>query len=153
MIRLTKRLVFAVEAVLDVAYHGGAGPVQSADVSARQGIPRRYLEPVMQQLVRQGVLNGVRGPRGGYTLAREKRRVTIGDVVRVVTAMDGAEDPLAETEGSELGRLAVRPLCMEMQAFCMTQFDSVTFEDLCDKAREAGAEPPGPPEDAENFSI
>lgn len=153
MIRLTKRLIFAVEAVLDVAYHGGAGPVQSADVSERQGIPRRYLEPVMQQLVRQGILNGVRGPRGGYTLAREKRRVTIGDVVRVVTAMDGAEDPLAETEGSALGRLAVRPLCLEMQETCMAQFDAITFEDLCNRARAAGAEPPGQPSDSANFSI
>jgi len=79
--------------------------------------------------------------------------VTIGDVVRVVTAMDGAEDPLSETEGSVLGRLAVRPMCMEMQEKCMEQFDAVTFEDLCEKARAAGAGPPGQAVDADNFSI
>ena len=62
MLRLTKKLLFAIEAVLDIAYNGGALPVQSGDVTGRQGIPRRYLEQVLQQLVRAGILEGVRGP-------------------------------------------------------------------------------------------
>ena len=62
MVRLTKKLLFAIEAVLDIAYNAGTLPVQSGEITRRQGIPRRYLEQVLQQLVRAGVLTGVRGP-------------------------------------------------------------------------------------------
>ena len=72
MLRPSKKLALALEAVVDVAYHGGAEPVQSQDIARRLVLPRRYLEQVLQQLVRAGVLKGVRGPKGGYRLARER---------------------------------------------------------------------------------
>ena len=84
MFRLTKKMIYALEAVVDVAYNGRTGPVQSRDITHRQGIPQRYLEQVMQQLVRAGILKGVRGPKGGYNLARERRRVSVGEIVQVV---------------------------------------------------------------------
>ena len=62
MIRLTKKLLFAIEAVLDIAYNGGQVPVRSSEITEREGIPRRYLEPVLQELVRQKILLGIRGP-------------------------------------------------------------------------------------------
>lgn len=65
-----EKLVLALEAVTDIAFHSGVDPVQSQDISERLGLPRRYLEQVMQQLVRAGILRGVRGPRGGYRMAR-----------------------------------------------------------------------------------
>ena len=65
MLRPSKKLVLALEAVTDIAFHGGAEPVQSQDIARRLQLPRRYLEQVMQQLVRAGILRGVRGPRGG----------------------------------------------------------------------------------------
>ena len=89
MLRLSKKLLFAIEAVVDIAYHAGPGPVRSTDISRRQGIPRRYLEQVLQELVRKGVLSGQRGPRGGYRLARERRRITVGEIqVDVVSFKD-----------------------------------------------------------------
>ena len=74
MLRMTRKTLLAIEAVLDVAYNARPNPVQSRDITARQGIPQRYLEQVLQHLVRKGVLKGVRGPRRGYTLARERRK-------------------------------------------------------------------------------
>ena len=50
MIRLSKKMLFAIEAVLDIAYNAAAVPVQSSEITKRQGIPRRYLEQVLQQL-------------------------------------------------------------------------------------------------------
>ena len=61
MLRLSKKMMFAIEAVLDIAYHSSAEPVQSRDITRRQGIPRRYLEQALQHLVRNGLLIGVRG--------------------------------------------------------------------------------------------
>src|SRR3546814_20637615 len=115
MFRLSKKLLFAIESVLDIAYNAGDEPVQSSESTRRQGIPRRYLEQVLQQLVRAGILAGVRGPRGGYRLARERRRITIGEIVRVVRSMETADDPVEAPAGSELGQRHVPRLWQEMQ--------------------------------------
>src|SRR5579872_6259733 len=138
MIRLTKKLLFAIEAILDIAYNGGAAPVRSADISQRQGIPRRYLEPVLQELVRDKILIGIRGPSGGYRLARERRRVSLGDIVRTVSGLATAEDPIKDPAGSELGHQVVRPLWRELEEETMRRLDGLTLEDLCARAHHAG---------------
>lgn len=138
MLKLTKKTLFAVEAVLDIAYHAGAAPVQSKEITRRQCIPRRYLEQALQQLVRDDVLSGVRGPRGGYRLARERRRISVGDIVRSVRRMEGGEDPMECDEGSALGHLVVRPMWGEVQEEVMKKLDQVTVEDLCQRAMKQG---------------
>ena len=134
MLRLSKKLLFAIEAVVDIAYHAGPGPVRSTDISRRQGIPRRYLEQVLQQLVHKKILSGQRGPRGGYRLARERRRITVGEIIRVVRELEGARDPTMESNGSEIGHKVVRPLWIEMQREIMGRFDQMTIEELCQRA-------------------
>jgi Rrf2 family protein len=138
MLRPSKKLVLALEAVADIAFHGGAEPVQSQDIARRLCLPRRYLEQVMQQLVRAGILRGVRGPRGGYRLAREARRVSVGDVVRVVR---GIEEPSVHEEfasSSELGRRVVGPFWTATERELMARLDRVTIEDLCRRAEDQG---------------
>jgi Rrf2 family protein len=135
MLRLSKKLLFAIEAVVDIAYHAGPGPVRSTDISRRQGIPRRYLEQVLQELVRKGILSGQRGPRGGYRLARERRRISVGEIVRVVRVLEGANDPANEPNGSEIGVKVVRPIWTELQDELMERFDALTIEELCNRAR------------------
>ena len=115
MIRPTKKMLFAIEAVLDIAYHAGGEPVQSREITRRQGIPRRYLEQTLQQLVRANILVGVRGPRGGYRLARERRRISVGEIVTVVRAMETTEDPFQDVPASDLGKKVIRPMWGELQ--------------------------------------
>ncbi len=138
MFRLSKKVLFAVEAVLDIAYNAGDQPVQSSEITRRQGIPRRYLEQVLQQLVREGILAGVRGPRGGYRLARERRRITVGEIVRVVRGMESSMDPAEEPTGSVLGQAIVRPLWQELQEEIMNRLDELTLDDLCRRAQGEG---------------
>jgi Rrf2 family transcriptional regulator, iron-sulfur cluster assembly transcription factor len=138
MWRLSKKLLFAIEAVVDIAYNAGSLPVQSSEITKRQGIPRRYLEQVLQQLVRAGVLTGVRGPRGGYRLARERRRITMGEIVRVVRSLEQADDPIEDEGGAALGREVVRPLWSELQDELMRRLDQITIEDLCTRAHKVG---------------
>jgi Rrf2 family protein len=140
MLRLSKKLLFAIEAVVDIAYHSGQGPVRSTDISRRQGIPRRYLEQVLQQLVHHSILAGQRGPRGGYRLARERRRISVGEIIRIVRKLEGTPDPASEPDGSEIGVKIVRPIWVEMQREMMERFDNMTIEDLCERAREKGIE-------------
>jgi len=151
MIRLSKKMLFAIEAVLDIAYNTSSEPVQSSDISRRQQIPKRYLEQALQQLVRNDILNGIRGPRGGYRLARERRRISVGDIVRVVRALESGDDPIAEAAGSELGVKVVRPMWLEMQADAMARLDAITIDDLCDSASKANIGSEG--RDSLSFSI
>jgi Rrf2 family protein len=138
MIRLNKKLLFAIEAVLDIAYNGGAAPVRSSEITARQGIPRRYLEPVLQELVRHKVLIGIRGPSGGYRLARERRRVSVGDIVRTVRELETVADPVETPSSSALGHQVLHPLWLELQEETMRRLDALTLEDLCTRAHRAG---------------
>ncbi|MFQ5974304.1 MAG: RrF2 family transcriptional regulator [Alphaproteobacteria bacterium] len=140
MLRPSRKTLFAIEAVLDIAYNAGDEPVQSRDITARQGIPRRYLEQVLQQLVRADILSGVRGPRGGYRLARERRRISIGDIVRLV---DPPAAEAAEAGGSPLGVRVVQPLWRGLEAEFMTRLDQITIQDLCGEARSQGLQAQG----------
>jgi Rrf2 family protein len=126
MFQPTKKMLYAIEAVLDIAFHAGGEPVQSREITRRQGIPRRYLEQTLQQLVRDGILVGVRGPRGGYRLARERRRVSIGDIVRVVEDMDNLD---ADDSVSPLGIDIIHEETM-------ARLDEITIDDLCRRAHD-----------------
>ncbi|MBC7951238.1 MAG: Rrf2 family transcriptional regulator [Rhodospirillaceae bacterium] len=138
MLRPSKKMLFAIEAVLDIAYHAGGEPVQSREITRRQGIPRRYLEQTLQQLVRSGVLVGVRGPRGGYRLARERRRISVGEIVRVIRAMETAEDPYQDVPASELGKSVIRPMWGDLAEDIMIKLDAITVDDLCMRSYKSG---------------
>jgi Rrf2 family protein len=136
MLRLSRKTLLALEAVIDIAYNSGQEPVQAKEITARQGVPQRYLEQVMQQLVRAGILKGVRGPRGGYRLARERRRISVGDVVRIAMSLDSNEE--AFDGGSELGKRVVMPLMASLQDELMEKLDNISIEEICKRARAAG---------------
>lgn len=137
MLKPSRKTMLALEAVLDVAYNARPDPVQSKDITRRQGVPQRYLEQVMQQLVHHGILKGVRGPRGGYTLARERRRITVGDVVRVVDQLDQEIDgePVSQ---ADLGEQVIAPLYSETRDRLLAELDRISMEDLCRRARTLG---------------
>lgn len=143
MLRLSKKMLFAIEAVADIAFHAAGQPVQSRDITERQGIPRRYLEQALQHLVRADILTGIRGPRGGYNLARERRRITVGEIVRVVRKMESSEDPLSAETGSALGDRVIRPMWADLQEDFMDRLDEISIEDLCQRANRAGIESEG----------
>ena len=137
MLKLSRKTLLALEAVIDIAFTPRADPVQAKEITARQGVPQRYLEQVMQQLVRVGILKGVRGPHGGYRLARERRRIFVGDIVR---AAENAEETAEDTAAlqSEIGRAVVLPFVEALQKDVMTKLDAISIDDFCTKARAAG---------------
>ena len=138
MLRLSKKMIFALEAVVDIAYHGGAEPVQSRDISRRQEIPQRYLEQVMQRLVRAGILKGVRGPKGGYRLARERRRISVSDVAKVIFEQEAGDDVVENGTSSDLAEKVVRPLWRDLRESLMQELSAVTIDDLCARAKNEG---------------
>lgn len=82
--RLTTKGRYAVTAMLDLAMHHGNGPTALADIARRQGISLSYLEQLFARLRRQGLVSSVRGPGGGYNLAREGGDIHIAEVIAAV---------------------------------------------------------------------
>lgn len=137
MMLLSRRSLLAIAAVVDIALHARPMPVAAKMLAARHNLPPRHLETVLQALVRQGILKGVRGPRGGYELARERRRITAGDVVRAALTASGDEGmpPVPE---SRLVEEVVAPVVRTAAEAFLRELDATTIDDLCRRA-EASA--------------
>lgn len=82
--RISTKGRYAVTAMMDLAIHDKNGPVTLADISVCQGISLSYLEQIFARLRRDGLIEGMRGPRGGYRLARPAEQITVADIVSAV---------------------------------------------------------------------
>ncbi len=129
MLTPSKKIHYAIEAVLYIAYNAKAAPVSGTEVSAAQNLPTRYLEPMMQKLVRAGILRGVRGPTGGYLLGRERRNITLADICNTV----GGAMTLPAT-ATTLGEKVLRPVAEELMRRWQEELASVSIATLCDRA-------------------
>ncbi len=134
MPRLSDKSLLAIAAVVDVAVHARGTPVAAKALAARHGLPPRRLEPVLQALVHAGVLKGVRGPRGGYELARERRRISVAEIVRVVEGAEEETDIVLPPLVSDV----VQPAVAAAEATFDTALDAVSLEDLCQAADGSG---------------
>ena len=130
---LHRRSLLAVAAVVDIAYHARPTPIAAKALSARHSLPPRHLETLLQVLVRSGILKGVRGPRGGYELARERRRITVADIVRAASGDDdgnaGSEEP------SALVRDIVVPAIDKASEIFLERLSEITVDELCRDAQ------------------
>jgi len=90
---LNRKGILAIAAVLDVALHSHERPVSARALADRHRLPPRHLEPVLQALVRAGILRGLRGPHGGYALGRERQHISAEDILRAARNADDADEP------------------------------------------------------------
>jgi Rrf2 family protein len=130
---LPRKGVLAIAAVIDVALHAPAHPISAKALALRHGLAPRHLEPVLQALVRDGILKGVRGPRGGYALARERKRVTANDILRATAAIDGCEKP---HQGSELLSKVVLPALANAEEEFSLALSRIDVEDMARSAEK-----------------
>jgi len=82
--RLSTKGRYAVTAMMDIALHDEVGPVTLADISQCQGISLSYLEQLFAKLRKGGLVEGVRGPGGGYRLARPANEISVADIIQSV---------------------------------------------------------------------
>ena len=131
---LSRKGLLAIAAVIDVALHAGNQPVAAKALAHRHRLPPRHLEPVLQALVRQGVLRGIRGPRGGYQLGREPRRITAEDILRAIgTVEDEGEGPGAK---SSLLAEVVMPALAQAESAFSGALARINIEDLVHTAEQ-----------------
>ncbi|MFK0375318.1 Fe-S cluster assembly transcriptional regulator IscR [Pandoraea sp. NPDC090278] len=143
--RLTTKGRFAVTAMIDLAMRQDAGPVTLAGISQRQRISLSYLEQLFGKLRRHEIVESVRGPGGGYSLARRAEEVTVADIIIAV------DEPLDATQcGSkgncEKGQDGHRGHCMTHELWAtlnqkMVEYlDSVSLRDLVEQQRSKQAQ-------------
>lgn len=125
---LPRKGLLAIAAVIDVALHARGQPVAAKALASRHRLPPRHLEPVLQALVRQGVLKGVRGPRGGYELAREPRRITAQDILRAIGTMEETGNGAATK--SALMADVVMPALTQAEGVFSGALGHINIEDL-----------------------
>ncbi len=135
---------------MDVALYARPEPVQAREITARQGMPQRHLEQVMQALVRADILRGVRGPRGGYRLARERRRISVREIFEVIEAIDANEE--AAVSKSQLGAEIIAPFHGQLQNALIEAVGDTTIADLCANANAVSSASSGGADDSD-FTI
>lgn len=145
--RISARADYAVRAVLELAVRQGNGPVKAEEIAAVQEIPHKFLEGILGDLRRAGIVDSRRGGGGGYRLAREAASITVADVIR---AVDG---PIVSVRGERPTGLSytgtaqpLLPLWIALRANVRRILEGVTLADLAADAlpepvRALAAEP------------
>ena len=83
---------YALRVMIDLAQHEGEGNIPLKDIAERQDISKKYLEIIVKDLVKGGMLNGVSGKGGGYSLCRKAEEYTVGEIIEL---MEGTLAPVA----------------------------------------------------------
>jgi len=134
---LPRKGLLAIAAVVDVALQAREQPLSARKLAARHNLPPRHLEPVLQALVHEGIFHGVRGPRGGYELARERQRISIADILRAAGTAEDGEALL----GSPILDDIVLPVLAEAERVFLASLEKLSVEDLtrrADAVRDSG---------------
>lgn len=135
--RLSTKAQYAVQAMVSLSLHGGNGaPMTIKDISVREGISLSYLEQLFVKLRRGGIVESVRGPGGGYVLARPAERIRIDEII------DSVEETLVPVSCmNDDGHCACTDQCIthgiwQGLAERIRQFlASITLEDLTREAK------------------
>eukprot|EP01037_Dinobryon_pediforme_P002475 gene2475-2514_t len=132
----------AIAAVLDIALHARGVPVAAKALAGRFDVPTRHFETSLQALVKANILKGVRGPKGGYELARERRRISLADILRAIAQSDEETPPPLH-----LVQNFIAPALAPAGEIFMAELDNINIAQLCRTADlaqvEAQSEPHG----------
>lgn len=134
---MSRKGILAIAAVIDIALNSEVRPVSAKALASRHGLPPRHLEPVLQALVHEGILRGVRGPRGGYELGRNTDSITANEILR---AAGTAEEPaVAHLPGSQLVGAVVLPALAQAESAFAAALATIHLDDLVKQAEKSPA--------------
>jgi Rrf2 family transcriptional regulator, cysteine metabolism repressor len=141
--RISCKVEYGIRALLDLALHSQVGPSLSRETATRQSIPETYLNQLLLQLRRGGLITSVRGPRGGHMLARTPDTITVLDIME---ALEGPLVVVAEVNGdiksgtpSETDTL-LDDVWDDLRQTMHTHLSSITLQDLVDRKQAVQGE-------------
>jgi len=129
---VSRKGILAIAAVIDIAINARARPVSAKALAARHHLPSRHLEPVLQALVHFGILRGIRGPHGGYQLARADSAISAEDILRAAESAEDADD--LSMPGSALVNDVVQPVLAEAERVLSAALARIKVEDMMRRA-------------------
>ena len=130
----SKKFLHAIEAILDISIHSSHVPTNAKEITKRQSIPSRYLEKILQELVRQKILKGTRGPNGGYALGKEKRNIFLIDIYNAVLIIEKKKKEEIDTQ---MRSKVINPFMENITNEIINSFKSTSIHDLYKKINEA----------------
>lgn len=139
--RLTTKGRFAVTAMIDLALRQGNGPVSLAGISERQSISLSYLEQLFGKLRRHAIVESIRGPGGGYSLARRADKVTVADIIIAVdepidATQCGGKEHCHGADAASGARCMTHELWATLNEKMVDYLDSVSLQDLVDQQKQ-----------------
>jgi len=141
--KITYKGDYALKAVLDLALNYNVELVTTQDLAKRIDAPSKFLEQVLLELKKGGLIESRRGSIGGYKLSKSPDRITMGDVVRLI---DGDIEPIScikdkYSNCADKGRCVFKGIWKKVSQATSEIIDNVTFEELVSQVKEGHAEP------------
>lgn len=138
--KLTSRGRYAVTAILDIALHGQTLPVSLADISERQAISLSYLEQLFAQLRREGLVQSVRGPGGGYQLGKVPQDITVGMIISAVNESVDVSKCKGNGNCSNNSRCLTHSLWERLETQIEQFLHTITLAELVEENRDHDCE-------------
>ncbi|MBI5549634.1 MAG: Rrf2 family transcriptional regulator [Deltaproteobacteria bacterium] len=140
--RVSQKTDYAVRALVDLALNAREGaPARLSEIARRGSIPEKFLEAILVELRRAGLVKSRRGPEGGHRLARPPGQITLG---QIRAAMDGPlslVEPPSRRQAAAPLHAGLQPMWKEVEMAIGTVLDGVTVEDMCRRVEVNSAMP------------
>ena len=133
-----KKFLHAIEAILDISIYSSNAPIRAKEITKRQGIPSRYLEKILQELVRQRILKGTRGPNGGDTLGKEKRNIYLIDIYNSILIIEKNKN--IDKIDTDIRSKVITPLVAEVSDKIVEFFKATSIDDLYKKIKKVNVD-------------
>lgn len=133
-VKLSREEQYGIMALVDLAYNLNGGPAQVRQIAKRQRIPQRFLEQIFAKLRQADVVIGKRGPRGGYSLAKEPKDIRLEEVMKAL------RPKLQEDQRTDAPALAelIDTVWSEIEGSFQSTLRDVSLQNLCERAKELG---------------
>lgn len=133
-VKLSREEQYGIMALVDLAYNLNGGPAQVRQIAKRQRIPQRFLEQIFAKLRQADVVVGKRGPRGGYSLAKDPKDIRLEEVMRALRPKL-QED--TRTDAPALAEL-IDVVWSEIEGSFQSTLRGVSLANLCERAKQLG---------------
>jgi Rrf2 family protein len=137
IMQISRKVDYALRAVIYLAIRSDRRPCSVAEIAAQEGIPKKFLEKIIQDLIRDGLVRSTRGAQGGYTLAREPELVTFKNIIEAIEGPVSVNVCVGDgNDGHDSHECALQPHCgmlwvwREAQRRVMDVFANTTLADV-----------------------
>ncbi len=138
---ISTKSTYGIRAMFELALYYNRGPVSVALISEKGNISEPYLEQLLSKLRRKGLVKSIRGPKGGYILAKKPKKISVGSIVR---SLDGDITPIhcfpgkLSKDSKTIDKCVSKVVWKRLKVTVDSLLDSITLKDLCNDAKRMG---------------